>query len=37
MARWQSATIGSDNVLAPNRQQAIIWNNNGLAYWRTYM
>ena len=27
----------SGNGLAPNRQQVIIWNNNGLAYWRTSM
>ena len=29
----QQASIGSDNVLAPNRQQGIIWPNDGLVYW----
>ena len=28
--------IGSDNGLASNRRQAIIWTNNGLVYWRIY-
>ena len=28
--------IGSDNGLAPNRRQAIIWTNGGLVYWRIY-
>ena len=26
--------IGSDDGLAPNRRQTIIWNNDGLVYWR---
>ena len=30
----QFASIGSDNGLAPNRRQAIIWTNDGLVYWR---
>ena len=25
--------IGSDNSLAPNRRQAIIWTNDGLCFW----
>ena len=29
---WQKAIIGSDNGLAPNRRQVIIWINNGLVY-----
>ena len=31
--------IDSDNGLAPNRQQAIIWTHNDLVYWHnvTYM
>ena len=29
-----SFIIGSDNGLAPNRRQAIIWTNDGLVYWR---
>ena len=28
--------IGSDNGLAPARQQTIIWTNNVLVYWRIY-
>ena len=28
--------IGSDNGLAPNRQQAIIITNDGLVYWGIY-
>ena len=28
--------IGSDNGLAPNRRQAIIWTNDGLDQWRIY-
>ena len=27
-------TISSDDSLAPNRQQATIWTNDGMAYWR---
>ena len=33
---WQYGNIGSDNCLAPNRRQAIIWTNDGLGYWRIY-
>ena len=29
---WYSS-IGSDNGLAPNKQQAIIWGNDGLVCW----
>ena len=34
--QFQYARIGSDNGLAPNRRQAIIWINDGLNYWRIY-
>ena len=30
---WQSAIIGSDNDLVPNRRQAIICISGGLVYW----
>ena len=30
------ASLGSDNGLAPDRRQAIIWNNGGLIYRRLY-
>ena len=30
------SSIGSDNGLAPNRRQAIIWTNGDLDYWRIY-
>ena len=29
----QYVIIGSDNGLAPDRRQAIIWTNDGLVYW----
>ena len=32
----QYSSIGSDNGLVPVKQQAIIWNNDGLVYWRKY-
>ena len=32
----QHSNIGSDNGLAPNRQQAVIWTNDGLVYWCIY-
>ena len=32
----KSVVIGSDNGLAPNRQQAIIWTNVGPVHWRMY-
>ena len=28
MSNWQYSNIGSDNGLAPNRQQVIIWTND---------
>ena len=28
--------LGSDNGLAPNRRQAIIWTNDGVVWWRIY-
>ena len=33
---WQYIIIGSDNGLAPNKRQAIIWTNYGLVSWRKY-
>ena len=33
---WQHVII-SDNGLAQNRRQSIVWTNYGLAYWRTYV
>ena len=30
------SSIGSDNCLAPNRRQAVIWTSDGLDYWRIY-
>ena len=35
-SNWQYDSIGSDNGLAPNRRQAIIWTNVGMLYWRIY-
>ena len=35
-SNWQYGSIGSDNGLAPNRRQAIIWTNDGPGYWRLY-
>ena len=32
----QYGSIGSDNGLAPNRRQAIIWTNVGMLYRRIY-
>ena len=32
----QYTIIGSDNGLAPNRRQAIIWVNDGPVFWRIY-
>ena len=29
-------SVGSDNDMAPSRQQAIIWSNDGLFYWHMY-
>ena len=36
VSNWQYGSIGSDNGLAPNRQQAIIWTNDCLGYWCIY-
>ena len=36
-SNWQYASIGSDNGLAPNRRQAIIWTNAGLVHWCIYV
>ena len=35
-SNWQQSSIGSDNGLVPNRQQAIIWTNDGLVHWCKY-
>ena len=36
-SNWQYVIIGSDNGLAPNRRQAIIWTSDGLVYWCIYV
>ena len=33
---WQYSSIGSDNGLAPNRRQAIVWTNADKIHWRIY-
>ena len=33
-SKYQYDSIGSDDGLATNRQQAIIWTNTGLVCWR---
>ena len=33
---WKSISIGSDNGLAPNKWQTIIWANDALFHWRIY-
>ena len=33
-SNWQWVSIDSDNGLAPNRRQPIIWTNDGFLYWR---
>ena len=35
-SNWQYGSISSDNGLAPNRRQAIIWTNDGIGYWCIY-
>ena len=37
VSNWQYGGIGSDNGLALNRRQAIIWTNDGLGYWCIYV
>ena len=37
MSTRQYVSIGLDNGLVSNRGQAIIWTNDGLLYWRTYV
>ena len=34
---WQQSSTGSDNGLAPNRWQAIIWTNADLIHWCIYV
>ena len=36
-SNWQQSIFGSDDGVVPKRQQAIIWNNDGLVWWPTYM
>ena len=36
VSNWQYPSSGWDNVLAPNRRQAIISTNDGLVCWRIY-
>ena len=33
---WPYGSIGSDNGLAPNKRQAIIWTNADPIHWRIY-
>ena len=33
---WQYSSTGSDNGMAPNRRQAIIWINADPIHWRIY-
>ena len=33
---WQCGSTGSDNGLAPDRRQSIIWTNDALGSWRIY-
>ena len=35
-SNWQWPSIGSNNDLAPNGRQAIVWTNDGSVYWRIY-
>ena len=35
-SNWQYGSIDSDNGLAPKRQQATIWSNVDMLYWRIY-
>ena len=36
-SNWQHGSIGTDNGLALNRWQAIIWSKVGMFYWRIYV
>ena len=36
VSNWQWPSIGSDNGLAPNRRQAIIWTNAEWIHWHIY-
>ena len=36
-SNWQQPSTGSDIVLAPNRQQTIIWTNADLIHWRIHV
>ena len=31
-----ASSISSDNGLAPNRKEAVVWNNDGIIHWRIY-
>ena len=35
-SNWQYSSIASDNGVAPNRRQAIIWSNSGMFCWCIY-
>ena len=35
-SNWQYGSIGSENGLAPNRRQTIIWSNFGMLHWHIY-
>ena len=35
-SNWQQTSVGSDDGLEPNRQQAIIWTNDGIVHWQIY-
>ena len=37
LGNWQYGSIDSDNGLAPNRRQGIIWSNVGMFYWCIYV
>ena len=37
MSNWQYDSIGSDDGLAPNRRQNIVWTNDGMFCWRMYI
>ena len=34
---WQYESIGSDNDMAPDRRQDIIWTNGSLGHWLIYV
>ena len=36
-SNWEQTSIGSGNGLAPNRRQAITWNNDDPVHWCIYV